>query len=335
MGHLSCTMSTITTPIPSQPSHLRPFDVRKDLDAVANLVETCFADTLDEDGRRYVNHMHAASRNPGYLRWAMAVAENAPMPFSGFVWEQNGYLAGNLSLIPYRYRGRRCYLIANVAVDPAYQRRGIARTLTKAAVEHARKRGIDEIWLHVRSENEAAINLYQSLGFSEQAQRTTWEIKPRSDPKFTSQTSTDSSQIRVTRPQIRFWDQYRQWLQSVYPPEFTWHHAFQINALRPGLIGNLYRFFTANHLKQWAAELEGRHIGLLAWQPHTRHADHLWLASTQPDESRVTAALIPHIRHQLANRRRILLDYPAGRAILALHEAGFRIQQTLIWMRLG
>ena len=79
--------------MPSRPSQLRSFDVRKDLDAVANLVETCFADTLDEDGRRYVNHMHAASRNPGYLRWAMAVAENTPMPFSGFVWEENGYLA--------------------------------------------------------------------------------------------------------------------------------------------------------------------------------------------------------------------------------------------------
>ena len=328
-------MSAITTPLPSQPNQLRSFDVRKDLDAVANLVETCFADTLDEDGRRYVNHMHAAARNPGYLRWAMAVAENAPMPFSGFVWEENGYLAGNLSLIPYKYQGRRCYLIANVAVDPAYRRRGIARTLTNAALEHARKRGMDEIWLHVRSENEAALHLYQSQGFAEQAQRTTWEIKPRSGSKIASQSSTDSSSIRITRPQLRFWDQYSQWLRAVYPPEFTWHQSFQITALRPGLLGSLYRFFTASQVKQWAAELGGRHIGLLTWQPHSRHADHLWLASSPPDESRVIAALMPHILHQLANRRRIVLEYPAGRAILALHEAGLRIQQTLIWMRLA
>jgi ribosomal protein S18 acetylase RimI-like enzyme len=335
MGHQSCTMSAITTPIPSQPNQLRPFDVRNDLDAVANLVETCFADTLDEDGRRYVNHMHAASRNPGYLRWAMAVAENAPMPFSGFVWEENGYLAGNLSLIPYKYRGKRCYLISNVAVDPAYRRRGIARSLTNAAIEHARKRGIDEIWLHVRSENEGALNLYQSLGFTEQAQRTTWEIKPRSGLKAASQSNTDSSNIRITRPQLRFWDQYRRWLLTVYPPEFTWHQSFHITALRPGLLGSLYRFFTASQVKQWAAELGGQHIGLLTWQPHNRHADHLWLASTPPDEGRVIAALMPHIRRQLANRRRILLDYPAGRGILPLHDAGFRIQQNLIWMRLS
>jgi ribosomal protein S18 acetylase RimI-like enzyme len=327
-------MSAITTPMPSQPSQLRSFDVRKDLDAVANLVETCFADTLDEDGRRYVNHMHAASRNPGYLRWAMAVAENTPMPFSGFVWEENGYLAGNLSLIPYKYRGRRCYLIANVAVDPAYRRRGIARALTNAAIEHARTRAIDEVWLHVRSENAAALNLYQSLGFKEQAQRTTWEFKAQGASKIASTPSTSTANVRIARPQLHFWDQYRQWLGTTYPPEFTWHQSFHVNAMRPGLLGSLYRFFTASQVRQWAAEMEGRHIGLITWQPHSRHADQLWLAAAQDDENSLVAALMPHVLHQLAQRRRILLDYPAGRAILALHEAGLRIQQTLIWMRL-
>ena len=327
-------MSAITSPLPLIPSQLRPFDVRKDLDAVANLVETCFADTLDEDGRRYVNHMHAASRNPGYLRWALAVAENAPMPFSGFVWESNGYLAANLNLIPYRYQGKRCYLIANVAVDPAYRRKGIAKTLTNAAINHARKRSIDELWLHVRSENAAALDLYQSLGFTEQARRTTWEIKPTTGKKSASQFSVEASGIKIARPQVRYWDQYRRWLGSIYPPEFTWHQPFHLSALQPGFIGSLYRFFTGSHIKEWVAQQGQRHIGLLAWQPNTRHADHLWLASTPEDEGRVIAGLMPGIYRQLADRRRLLLDYPAGRAILPLHEAGFHIQQTLIWMRL-
>jgi ribosomal protein S18 acetylase RimI-like enzyme len=328
-------MTAITKPISSQPSNLRPFDVRKDLDAVANLVETCFADTLDEDGRRYVNHMHAISRNPGYLRWAMAVAENAPMPFSGFVWEQNGYLAGNLSLIPYKYLGKRCYLIANVAVDPAYRRKGIARSLTAAAIDHAHNRGISEIWLHVRTENEAALNLYRSSGFSEQARRTTWEIRPSSGFKPSKKSGLDTSNIDLTRPLPRYWEQYRHWLLSIYPPEFTWHQPFQLSALRPGLLGSLYRIFTGNHVRQWVARQGQQHIGLIAWQPHSKHADHLWLASTPENEERTIAALMPSIRHQMANRRRMLLDYPAGRAILPLHDTGFHIQQTLIWMRLA
>lgn len=327
-------MSTITTSLTQNPSHLRSFDVRKDLDAVANLVETCFADTLDEDGRRYVNHMHAASRNPGYLRWAMAVAENTPMPFTGFVWEEKGYLAGNLSLIPYNYQGKRCYLIANVAVDPAYRRRGIAKALTNAAIEHARKRSMDEVWLHVRTENEIALHLYRSLGFTEQAQRTTWELKPRSRVSQTNQSSITSSEISIARPQLRYWDQYRQWLESLYPPEFTWHQQYHLNALRPGILGSIYRFFTGSHIRQWAAEQAGRHVGLFTWQPSSKNADHLWLGTSPSAENHVITALLPQISQQLANRRRILLDYPAGRAILPLHEAGFRIQQTLIWMRL-
>ena len=327
-------MSAITRPLNLNPSQLRPFDVRKDLNAVADLIETCFVDTLDVDGRRYVDQMHAAARNPGYLRWAMAVAENVPMPFSGYVWEENGYLAGNLSLIPYKYQDKRCYLIANVAVDPAYRRKGIARSLTNSAIEHARKRGTDEIWLNVRSENEAAMIMYQSLGFVERAQRTTWEIKPRSQNRNVSQTNIEPTDIGITRPQSRYWDQYRQWLRDLYPPELTWHQPFHLTALRPGLIGSVYRFFTGNHIRQWAAQQGQRHIGILTWQPHTKHADHLWLASSADDEGRVIAALLPVVRRQLAKRRRILLDYPAGRAILALHDEGFRIQQTLIWMRL-
>ncbi len=327
-------MSTITKPLISTPNQLRPFDVRKDLNAVANLVETCFADTLDEDGRRYVDQMHAAANNPGYIRWAMAVAENVPMPFSGYVWEENGYIAGNLSLIPYKYHGKRCYLIANVAVDPVYRRKGIARKLTNSAIEHARKRGVDEIWLHVRTENEAALSLYQSLGFIERAQRTTWEIKPQVNNRYASKDGFEQTGIEITKPQMRYWDQYRQWFRILYPPELTWHQPFQLRAMQPGWIGTVYRFLTGNHIKQWAAQLGGRHIGILAWQPHNKHADHLWLASSPEDEGRVIAALIPLVRHQLSKRHRILLDYPAGRAILALHEEGFRIQQTLIWMRI-
>jgi len=115
-------MSAITRPIVSSPNQLRPFDVGRDLSAVADLVEACFAETLDTDGRRYVQQMHAAARNPRYLRWAAAMADHVSMPLTGFVWEEHGQLVGNLSLIPFTYLGRRCYLIANVAVDPVSRR---------------------------------------------------------------------------------------------------------------------------------------------------------------------------------------------------------------------
>jgi ribosomal protein S18 acetylase RimI-like enzyme len=328
-------MSAITRTYHPVSSHLRPFDVGKDLKAVANLVETCFADTLDEDGHRYVNQMHNAARNPRYLRWAMAVAENVSMPFSGYVWEENGYLAGNLSLIPYKYQGKRCYLIANVAVDPAYRRKGIAKALTNSAIEHAKNRGADEIWLHVRSENEAAMNLYQSLGFIEQAQRTTWEIKPRTEKLALSPTTSPLEGIEILPPSPSHWTQYRQWLRTLYPPKLTWHLSYNPTTFRPGLLGGIYRLFSGNQVRQWAALQGSRLIGVLAWQPHSKYADRLWLASSLEHEGLTIAAIYPQTRQKLAQRRRMLLDYPAGRAILVLHEAGFRIQQTLVWMRLA
>lgn len=327
-------MSTITRSLNPEHSHLRPFNVSEDLNAVADLVEKCFADTLDEDGRRYVNHMHAAARNPGYLRWAYSVANNTPMPFSGYVWEENGYLAANLSLIPYKYQGKRCYLIANVAVDPAYRRRGIARDLTAAAIEHAQNRGAAEIWLHVREENEAAQNLYRTLGFVDRALRTTWEVKPSSIERFQSPAALGVSELVVAQPKAKHWPQYQRWLRDIYPPQLTWHQSFNSAALRPGLLGSLTRFLTANQVQQWAA-LEGEQLqGVLAWQPRTRHADHLWLATSPENERHVISTLIPSALRMLSQRRRMLLEYPAERAILPLHKAGFHLQQTLIWMRL-
>ena len=125
------------------PDHLRPFDVRHDLSRVADLVELCFADSLDPDGQNYLRQMRSAARNPVYLHWASAAAERVPMPLSGYVWEEDKRLVGNLTLIPFNVHGRRYYLIANVAVHPEFRRLGIARKLTSRAIQHAQQHGRD------------------------------------------------------------------------------------------------------------------------------------------------------------------------------------------------
>jgi ribosomal protein S18 acetylase RimI-like enzyme len=330
-------MSAIThqlTSATASSSHLRQFDVSRDLNAVADLVEGCFADTLDEDGRRYVDQMHAAARNPRYLRWAMAVAENVSLPLTGYVWEENSYLAGNLSLIPFISRGKRCYLIANVAVDPSYRRRGIARALTNAAIQHARKNGAPEVWLHVREENLAAHNLYLSLRFSERARRTTWEDKTSEVQRVPAEPPPPPEDVKIVTPHAGHWSLQRAWLREAYPPELTWHLPFKLNAFRSDLWGSLYRFMVGTQVRQWAAVRGRSLLGVLTWHPHPGHADHLWLAASLPGESTAVATLLPFLRQKLSRRRRMILDYPAGRARFAFEQAGFRIQQTLIWMQL-
>ncbi|MFW0764430.1 ribosomal protein S18-alanine N-acetyltransferase [Trabulsiella odontotermitis] len=55
----------------------------------------------------------------------------------------------------------------NIAVDPAYQRRGLGRALLEHLIDALEKHGVVTLWLEVRASNVAAIALYESLGFNE------------------------------------------------------------------------------------------------------------------------------------------------------------------------
>lgn len=321
-------MATITQQIsiPGKPEHLRPFDSQRDLRNVADLVELCFSDTIDADGKRYLQQMRFAADNPRYLRWAAAAIEVSSLPSAGYVWEENGKLVGNLSLIPFNVQGARYYLIANVAVHPDYRKRGIARMLTGSGIEHARKRGARATWLHVREENLAATNLYRSLGFKERARRTSWhsQAAPPGQP-------VDSG-IRFRPRRRQDWGAQKAWLVSNYPPELTWHMPIKLADLRPGWSGALYRFFTQLHIHQWCATQNGDLLGILSKVASTGYADHLWLAAWPEKEDLAAAALLSHARQYFGLRRTLSLDYPAGHAVEAIQSAGFSAHQTLIWM---
>ncbi|MEA3349640.1 MAG: GNAT family N-acetyltransferase, partial [Chloroflexota bacterium] len=134
---------------PTTEKHLRPFDMRRDLEPAADLIELCFAKTLTADGRRYLCDMRSAA-NKNSSHWAMISAMRTSLPLAGFVWEEDGQVVGNLNLSPFFHWGRRIYLIANVAVNPNYRRRGIARALTKAALKKSHRWRAHEVWLHVQ-----------------------------------------------------------------------------------------------------------------------------------------------------------------------------------------
>jgi len=315
----------------SSPSgKLRPIDIHRDLNSVADLMERSFSETLDPDGQRYLQQMRSAANNPSFLRWAGVVAEGTRVPFSGYVWEEDGKVVGNLTLIPYYTLGLRYVLVANVAVHSDYRRKGIATSLTLKAIEHARGRGAQAIWLHVREENEGAIRLYRSLGFGERARRATWVA----DEEWPSggMEAAITPELSVQPRRGSDWHFQCHWLEKLYPAELKWHLSLKLSALRPDLWGFVVRFLNDMHVRQWSARRNEQLAGVLTWQLMPAYADSLWLATKPEFEESVAAALLTHARGHLHSHRPLSLDYPAGRASQAIQAAGFHLHQTLIWM---
>ena len=87
--------------------------------------------------------------------------------------------------------GRRAadeFELLNLAVSPAYRRRGIAAALLDFAFREACKAGVRKVFLEVRAGNDAAIAFYRALGFSESGLRKAYYQNPAEDALLFSRT---------------------------------------------------------------------------------------------------------------------------------------------------
>jgi ribosomal protein S18 acetylase RimI-like enzyme len=140
---------------------VRALNAPRDLPQVALLLEEAFREDLGA--------LHTWSRVP-ILREAGAVLISTafmPVPtehLHGYVYEDNGQIVGNVTLTLDDSRTAR-WLVSNVAVAEKYRRHGIARQMMQAAIDDARARSARWIILNVRPWNNAAVKLYETLGF--------------------------------------------------------------------------------------------------------------------------------------------------------------------------
>lgn len=326
-----------SVPLPARSStsaHVRPLNVLRDLSRVADLIELCFATNMDSEGQSYVRQMRRASRDASFMRWASNALESASLPLSGFVWEQDGRIIGNASLVPFRHKGKRIYLIANVATHPDHRRKGIARVLTEQVMENARQRGADELWLHVRRDNPGAVQMYSDLGFVERARRITWRANKSVPPGGSPRSHSDFGPglPTVTGRYSYFWPQQLAWLNQLHPEELSWYRPFNWNSLKPGLWNWLYRLFIEFDLQQWAVQKNGQLQGVLAWMP-AMHSSSLWLACSPGADAESITSLLAKAHRDLTYRQGLVLEHPVGPHDEAIQAAGFNASRTLIWMR--
>jgi GNAT superfamily N-acetyltransferase len=322
-------MATLATYLsnPPLPTQIRPINPRRDLSRVADLIEMCFEETLDPDGRNYLKRMRQVSRKSG-TQWFDPPAFFSNLTTDGFVWQENGEVQGNISLIPFVTLGRSIYLIANVAVHPDYRQKGIARALTIAALTHAARRRVRSVWLQVRANNDPAVKLYESLGFKPKAHRTTWTLLPG---KLNLEAPTNA---RIIQHQARHWKKHRKWLRHNYPDDLFWYWSISPNAFRPGVWGALIRLLFETQVRQWGVEKNGELLGILSWKTTRSYADQLWLAAPPGNEETVLRTLLPHIHWRGRNQRPLSIDLPIGRVAQIFQASGFQPHQTLIWMAL-
>jgi len=100
----------------------------------------------------------------GFGRWYL-VAEDEDAAITG----HNGIVAIGLDRIV-GYAGLwfdgEVTQVMTIGVDPAYQRHQIGRALLQALIERSEQLGAESIFLEVAVDNEPAIYLYRSLGFT-------------------------------------------------------------------------------------------------------------------------------------------------------------------------
>ena len=123
---------------------------------VAALEKMCFCDPWSE------NSVASELENP-LSRWLVAVEGEQVL---GYVGSQTVLDESDMM---------------NLAVDPAFRRRGIARALVLALIEELGNMGSRQLTLEVRASNESAQALYAQLGFERVGRRKNYYLNPRED----------------------------------------------------------------------------------------------------------------------------------------------------------
>lgn len=308
---------------------IRRIDLSKDLIQVADLIELCFPIHKDPDGQIYIQEMRKAARDMQYLGWLNRIAAIGTTKAAGFVWEEDGKIIGNLSLIPFRDKGKSIHLIANVAVHPTHRRRGIGRALTKHALGTLRRYGEKEAWLQVREDNNSAVELYHSVGFEDQVIRSTWRIRP-SD--LISIKPLQTFTLHQKKRRLEDWVNQKKWLDATYPNLIRWNLPLNFESLAPGIPQYLINMMDGVRLRQWSFLGDDICQGVISLQKTEAFAHNLWVAFPEDKEELFLPNALSKLLSKLPQKQPLSIDYPKGRFQSRFLGLGFTHFRTLIWM---
>ena len=311
----------------SQPN-LRQMDPARDLADIANVIEIAFANELSSDGHAIMRDLRLLNTfGPFVWLFSRAMPSLRDM-FGGYVWEQDGQVVGNITLTRFDQLGRQ-WVISNVAVLPDYRRRGIARIMMKAAIQHAKHHGCKRVQLQVRHDNYGAKALYESLGFHYLETVTEMfcdRVYASNLPLF--------SNVTVREPEPKRWYEAYEVARAAIPNALQKIRPLRVENFRlrqRPFLERLWNRFFGHTRERWWVEMQGKVMGLLSVERQmSRHA-RIEILIHPLAIGHVEAALINQMTTRLNGQwgTRVAIAANLTQARTLLRQVGFRELRTL------
>ncbi len=304
---------------------IRPLNLSTDLKEIANLLFVCFSDSMDEDGKRYIEYLRRFSQSLLFTKMAERNPEKYSLPGEGFVYEDKGKLVGNITLSPMKCQDEMIYLISNVAVLSEYRGKGIAKTLTRTALQYIESKGVKQVWLQVKQENQTAIDLYTQFQFQSFMTRTTW-IR-----KNTNLFLHQPGKIFLRKRKKDEWEIQQKLLGRIYPAELTTAYGFEIASIQPRLRNVINDVLRSRITTHWVCEID-QQIGFVSYDlfPEQSYVN-LWVAVSETMEEQFLEVLIPTVHYRIGKEVRV--NYPENECSTCFREIGMQELNTLLWKR--
>ena len=336
-------MTRISLPTAAAPAThvdgLRPVDLRADLRPLADLIELVFADSMDSSGRSAIREMRYLS-HMGYALKLIARMNELALGISlGFVYVADGKLVGNVSIYPAGYPKAlgETWILANVAVHPDYQRRGIACVLVEASLDMIRKRDGARAILQVNCDNIAAQKLYERQGF---IYERAWRIWRRSG--FMRSRVSAGARLRISHLRASEWLAELALAEAARPNSLGgigWQKPVHRSTLFTPIWKRLLNLISLSGMERLVIRDEAsREILASCWLESGLSFSNVrgWLfASPHVDCQPYARALINYVvsRH---DRATILWEHPRDDEVAnqLLRDYQFKIQRELWHMRL-
>lgn len=335
---MAASASTTAAAGQPAPAGIRPVNLRRDLAAMADLIELCFSPSMDEAGRAAVREMRTISQSGPLLLFLSGLNQILGGLEQGFVWYEDGRLVGNVSISGAGFPRAlgATYSIANVAVHPDYRRRGIARALLQASLAFIRaRRGVRAI-LNVEAANTGARDLYLGLGFVEERTFVRWRRQAHLRPP-----AKLGDMPYVTLRGVAEWrDEYELALRTRANERggLGWQIPVHEGEFRPQLMRAAFKALSGQVDERWVIRKAGGEgiAGSLRLSRSLTGASRLMLLVDPAYEGQVEEPLVNYVLRRLNDDlRAVALEHPADdtTASAVLDRYGFERRHTLVSMR--